>query len=279
MITTCEKNTNGKNSTAVNRSAKKSNGAPARKASKPSNQPIARTSAPDLSGREPRPLPPVSEFGAEDNARREAGDPSLPEANSGLQQNNAAAITRLPRLDVSRLEQMAVQLGQALGGNVAATALPISNPQRGEKPVAKVSANAPPQVTAEYLHRAGVSSFFFSAAKKIFRDQISAQTIQDYIEELVVCCEANHDPLEFFLVEQIALLRFTGALLHGVTVNSEDAQNRVLLNSAGCQTNGEMRRAIMTLRDYRKDNGLSRSKPSDKTVKSESSSAEKLQQK
>ena len=67
--------------------------------------------------------------------------------------------------------------------------------------------------------------------------------------------------------------------LHASTITCTGAQEQALINSAACQTSGELRRIIMTLRDYRQDNGLNRSKPATKSTGSTLSADKKPQQK
>ncbi len=163
-------------------------------------------------------------------------------------------------IDILSLDRLVAQSAPAApAANHSPKGQPLATDATGP---AEEPAKAPKLVTTEYLRKASTSAFFFGAAKKIFGDLVSPQVVQDFVDQLVAECEATGDPLEAFLVERAALLRFTGAFLHGASITCDRPQDQALINSAACQTSGEMRRVIMTLRDYRKDRGLDRSKPS-----------------
>ena len=247
MITTCEKKTNGKTSTAVNRSSKRTNGAASREAIKPSNQPIAPVSAPESKGHEPRPLPPVSEIVAKYYADHEAENSPSPEANSGLQQNNSAAATRAPRLpDVKQIEQLAIELGQSLGGNVAPRAQ--TSPSAAPRPV-----TSPAIVGDEFLEESLPTAILSAVLVQGLRVQVGPDLIANYLDRTIKECRVADNPLGRSLVEEFVTLKFLAASLHSQTLACKKPADLAVINAAGISVAAEMRRMAIVINGFRKN--------------------------
>ena len=243
MIAISEKKTPNKSSAA----SKCSNGAPAQKNSKRSGPPIASSPAVNSRLDEPAWLLDFDAIAAE---RRAA------EKNSKPSQNPSPVPPRTPIPDVKQIEQLAIQLGQVLGGNVA--------PQAQTSPSAAPSTPVPLAKPGTFLKECFPTPLLVAMLNRTLRLQVNPASVQIYLDAFVDEIGVADDPLDRVLAEQVAYMRIVAANLHNRTVLSTKSTEASAYNTAACAATAELRRTVGALKDRQKIKGSSRPKPDDK---------------
>ena len=249
MIATIDKKSSSKSSTTAKQSLKHTNGAPAKKNGKCSGPPVATSPAVNSKLDEPAWF---LDFDAIAAQRRAA------EKNSKPVQDQLPVTARTPPPDVKQIEQLAIQLGQALGGKVA--------PPAQSTPAAAPSTPVPPAKPGTFFKECFPTPLLVAMLNRTLRLQVNPASVQIYLDAFVDEIGVANDPLNRVLAEQVAYMRIVAADLHNRTVLSTKSTEASAYNTAACAATAELRRTVGALKDRQKIKGSSRPKPDDKAV-------------